>query len=93
MDKVFDILVTCIVWEEGHVGSLNYLTEGQSLEALFKEDIENKPHTSFDIDVVSISRIFCKALETTSLIHFAHFAIDEANKTEQDKGKKNWVWQ
>ena len=86
MDKVFEILVK--VREEGHVDKLNYFNEGHSLDVLSREDIETKLHKSFDIDVVSLSRIFGKALEVTELIRFAHYAIETANNVEEEKGKK-----
>ena len=86
MDKVFEILVK--VREEGHVDKLNYFNEGHSLDVLSREDIETKLHKSFDIDVVSLSRIFGKALEVTELIRFAHYAIETANNVEKEKGKK-----
>lgn len=81
MDKLFKILVK--VREASHVETLNSFKKDENLEGLAREEVEMKLLKSFNIDTEELSWMFGKAFDRVELICLAHFAIEEANISQE----------
>ena len=73
---------------EGHFEKLNYFKEGESLEALKKEELVTKLEKSFAIKTSTIEKIIKDELSREDIVNLAHIAIDLANQATKAPKKR-----